>query len=742
MIGINRQILALLAALASACARPDAPRIISQHEIPDDPGHLAGVAEVDITPPLHLSLFGHGPEGRIAAGVRLRLGCRVFVFANPSLMSGAVALVPCDLAAPSALLHARVAEKLALMGLPISADRLFIMATHTHAGPAHYFGARSYSGTFSSQAPGFDAKVLTFFVDQIAGGVADAFATLSPACLAWKQRALPGFTFNRSYVPFLANAEQEHAEDRSAAARAIQAETYLQEQSAPAKDEPAPAIGASSKPDCRASNTPCPTPAEEAVDPTLSVLAIYARTQAASCAGSKLKGVFAVYGMHPTGVPNTNDLYHGDVFGFAVRTAAGSLSEPAPSGSKVDGAIAGERSRESASPDGARVVVGLANGIEGDVSPKVVFQSFPEARRLGTLLGQAIAEVSKSIDDTAKLHSSVLRHGAWSLTFPKGRYDDDPNHGLCERAELGMAAAGGARDGPTRLRAIPEANAGFQPDRPSPCHEQKLPLRSGIQSDDYYPRVAPIGLVQIGGGFVVTLPGEVTTTTGERIRNAVRARLAAREDLYGKQPPVVLIGLTNEYLQYFATAEEYAFQYYEGASTLYGPNSAQFLVRNVGCLAEQLVSGSNSCARVGNVSIERGRMGAPSPAANRWPPAEEFQASSIAPLQVVKKRRDGEFGWEMLIDALPLDFTSKPANFSVRVLAGEDGENVVDDDNGASLEIRELDDVKWRIRWIPDRRKDDSRCDRTFRLAVRGRVRWVSKPFVLDCARRTGGAGQ
>src|SRR4051794_19904577 len=36
-------------------------------------GFLAAVKLADITPALHLSLFGHGPEGRVATGVRLRL---------------------------------------------------------------------------------------------------------------------------------------------------------------------------------------------------------------------------------------------------------------------------------------------------------------------------------------------------------------------------------------------------------------------------------------------------------------------------------------------------------------------------------------------------------------------------------------------------------------------------------------------------------------------------------------------
>src|SRR6478735_4675714 len=177
--GLRLALLAVISfLLLFACGRATLPGPGSVHPIPQGPGYLAGVAEADITPPLHLSLFGHGPEGRIATGVRLRLNCQVFVIAldppetptseAPLGKRDVVALVPCDLQSPSLELQRGVVDKLREVGIPITADRLFIMATHTHAGPAHYFQARRYSGTFSSQAPGYDHRVLDFLVTRIA----------------------------------------------------------------------------------------------------------------------------------------------------------------------------------------------------------------------------------------------------------------------------------------------------------------------------------------------------------------------------------------------------------------------------------------------------------------------------------------------------------------------------------------------------------------------------------------------
>ena len=63
----------------------------------------------------------------------------------------------------------------------------------------------------------------------------------------------------------------------------------------------------------------------------------------------------------------------------------------------------------------------------------------------------------------------------------------------------------------------------------------------------------------MGGLLLVTLPGEFTTAMGRRVANGV----AAAADWPSAR--VVLVGLANEYLSYFATPEEYALQHYEGA---------------------------------------------------------------------------------------------------------------------------------------------------------------------------------
>ena len=90
-------------------------------------------------------------------------------------------------------------------------------------------------------------------------------------------------------------------------------------------------------------------------------------------------------------------------------------------------------------------------------------------------------------------------------------------------SSAGMSSAGGAHDGPTRLRVIPEANAGYRLTRPAGCQGYKVPVRIFTSPSEYdFPRVGSISLIQIGDARFATLPAEPTTVTGLRIRQDLR----------------------------------------------------------------------------------------------------------------------------------------------------------------------------------------------------------------------------
>lgn len=714
----------------------------------------AGAARVDITPPIHLALFGHGPESRIATGVRLRLRCSAFVLARAGEI---VALVPCDLQSPSLALHRAVAARLDAFGVPIAPERLLLMATHTHGAPAHYFESPRYSGPFSSSAPGHDPKVLAFLAERIAGAVAEAYASLAPACAGWNHEDVKRLTFNRAFVPFQANRPTDgeesafisHTRDVVAAGRA--------------GDPLDPTVE---------------DPRESAVDTSMFALRIDRRKPNMMwCDGSDVLGALAVFGMHPTGVENTNQLYHGDIFGFATRIAEGCLANakpkvaeatthPAPSYPPTSELVPTEnvhRECEEKPRDEARApIVGLANGIEGDVSPRINTQTFDQARQLGRRLGRAITNAVERVSTSSG--DVPLQVKYWELWFPEGRYrkaTEEPDAKLCAKPELGMASGGGARDGPTRLRVIPEANAGYRLGEGAAsrlCHGEKLPLRASISSarGHEFPAIGPMALLRIGDGFVVTTPGEVTTMTGLRIRRAVEKHVG----LAAQSNRVAVVGLTNAYLQYFATKEEYGFQLYEGASTLYGPNSSAFLVRHAACLGDALVGRTpNECPEQAPFDTHLSFGSYPDPIVDRLPrEPDDFHPTALSGLSLralegasngTSQRPGAPLGWETFIEDLPPTFVGDRTKFHVVVL--DEHGNVVDDDSGASIEVRETDDGKqWRIRWFPDisdqgdpgtpSRTCDARCGGRYRLAVRGRISLESNLVTVSCVCSPGGS--
>ncbi|HEX2675441.1 MAG TPA: neutral/alkaline non-lysosomal ceramidase N-terminal domain-containing protein, partial [Polyangiales bacterium] len=319
----------------------------------------AGIFEVDITPPSYLGMFGHGPESRVSVGTQLRLRCQAFVIIGarpePGKPAEAVALVPCDLSSPSLLLQREVARRVAEQGTPIGAERILLMATHTHMAPAHYFPAGNYNGPFSSRLTGFDPRVVEFLSTRIAHAIVEAYTHAQWAQLAWSQGPMSQrITRNRNPLPLMRDRDVPDWLLKRIAADPLH-------------------------------------PEEGAVDPTLSVLRI--ERYDAKAKKYVPYGAFATVGMHPTAVPNTCDMYNSDVFGYATRYVEEKLGADAPG-----------------------FVVGIANGIEGDVMPARNSAGQREARRIGHRLADEII-ARHALATTLDRHAAV-RVAYRELTLP------------------------------------------------------------------------------------------------------------------------------------------------------------------------------------------------------------------------------------------------------------------------------------------------------------------------------------
>ncbi|MFO0555653.1 MAG: neutral/alkaline non-lysosomal ceramidase N-terminal domain-containing protein [Polyangiaceae bacterium] len=755
---MRRAALALAAALSAALSAVPAcvgviysPAVASRLPTPTPAdaavrGPLrAGARHVDITPAPGFSILGHGPEGRVTSGTLLRLRCQPIVLRQELEHQGVrreevLALVPCDLGWSSLLLSRAVARELERRSIPIGADRLVLSATHTHGGPGHYLGPANYAGIMSSEKPGYSPSMVEFLAKRIAEGIAGAYedAANQPVRATWRK-----WSFHDG---------EPSARTRDAGTSAIA--TFIGKNRAMdafSRDTLSPEEQARFLDPRRTAVPDAARPALYAVEGSFAVLRIDRDLGATFMP----LAAYAVVGVHPTAISNLNDLYHGDLFGFASRAVEA-------------------RVRDEVGPEvGADFVVGIANGVEGDVSPLIDFPGPREARRLGAVLGKQIHHLweeagptvcaeppPKSTSDPehalrvayrelelrgARASADNTFHQLWT----SAGWDPSPPHAtlagdpvLCDNARLGTAASGGAEDGRTFFMSLPDFREGAVAPRSTSCHAPKLELVPPADGPTAFPTRAPIFAFEVAGELVTTFPGEVTTLAGFRARRQLERYLHAIDNDSARrvaEAEIVEVGLTGEYLQYMTTAAEYGAQEYEGASSLYGPNEARFFANQLLCLSRFLYEDVSErsdaeCAldhgtgavrepqpRVGEVApvtFEPGgtaRGGDPEAVCSNSPPSGR---SAFAPADALEGRRsrvnklvdpvcgaeiyplarDGEHGYG--VTYYPVPHCGKHEQPRVAIVAAE-GETVLDDDDGDGMEIRWVEGT-WRIAWYPD----------------------------------------
>ena len=101
------------------------------------------------------------------------------------------------------------------------------------------------------------------------------------------------------------------------------------------------------------------------------------------------------------------------------------------------------------------------------------------------------------------------------------------------------------------------------------------------------PQIVPLQLLRIGNLAIAAVPAEVTTMAGRRLkRTALDSLGGAGVDR------AVIAGLANSYASYVTTAEEYAMQSYEGASTQFGPDELLAFQQEFSRLGRAMVQGA------------------------------------------------------------------------------------------------------------------------------------------------------
>lgn len=268
--------------------------------------------------------------------------------------------------------------------------------------------------------------------------------------------------------------------------------------------------------------------------------------------------VFSWFSIHGTGISHHDTSYNADVWAY----------------------LNGELVDRVEAATGLRPVSGAVVGSHGDMTPAVRpgMLVFHEAERVGRGIGRAAAALHSRLGENLR-DDLPLRCALREVDLADG-----PSYGgiRLPPPRIGWAKTAGAIENETPvLHLVPPFRAGFGRRHPQGPHGAKriAGTEAGhaifVAPDKDFPHVLPLQLIELGELTVVGLPFETTVEAGRRIASAVG-------------PEAFVSSLANDHCDYLTTAEEYSAQYYEGASTVFGPRQQDFVASAVGRLHEDL----------------------------------------------------------------------------------------------------------------------------------------------------------
>ena len=507
-------------------------------------GLRAGAGKADITPKLGYYLGGWTRADRIAGGQHTRLHARALVLERDGRK---IALVAIDLFMVPGGLVKHVAEQ---AGTGFSEQNLLISASHTHSGPGGYANFK----TFNTAAPSMqtamdpvsfyrlfdpkpaDRQLYTFLVKQIATAVRRADADLAPATAGWGVSELHGITANRSVEAHLAN----HGITREYGQGSAQLD---------------------------------PAGVAHTIDPKVSVLRVdkVVRRTVRRGRGRKRRrkrvrvrvpiGAWTNFADHGTVTKSSFQIYNQDHHGSAIR--------------EFEKAVR----REGKVPARQEVLNVYGNSNEGDQSAGLDRHG-PAA---SDFVGQA--EASAMLQAWRQARRALSSTPPFDFRWTRVCFCGQMTEGgpVASSPVIGMPFLTGSEEERGPLYDV--TGVPFEGRRAPASTDPAQGNKAGIPISDV-PRAVPLMSVRLGSGMIVSLPGEPTTGVGEQVRAAVGAAISGAGVGH-----IVVAGLSNEFIQYFTTPDEYERQHYEGGSTLFGKFSSNLLKLELAELSRRLVTG-------------------------------------------------------------------------------------------------------------------------------------------------------
>ena len=516
--------------------------------------YLLGVGKADITGPVvEVNFMGYANGSQVGTGLRQRLYSRAFIIGDVDKPEDRFLYLILDTQSGDTAIRNGILEALVELGGEYSIygqQNVAVVGTHSHSGPGAWLNYLLPQIT----SKGFNKPSYQAIVDGVVASVKTAHENVAPGHLSVGITNIADANINRSPYAYLQNPEEERAR-------------Y-----------------------------------DHDVDKAMTLLRFAHTTES----GDKDIGVLTWFAVHGTSMLGNNTHVTGDNKGVAAWMFEKSMDDP----SFVAGFSQANVGDTSPNINGAYCESGEHEGEQCDFKTSLCGNKSQPCHGRGPYfglddggaasnyeIGMRQFKGARSLFDDMSAFASVTGSVVRSLHqfVDLSNYHFKLSNGTEVRtcpAAMGFSFAAGTTDGPGAFdfkQAQPnDPNANplwgvvggllHSPnDTQKGCQGVKPILLDVGETDNPYPwaaNIVDIQLFRVGQFFMIISPGEATTMSGRRWREALQESTAYTfSDLgnNGNEPIVVLGAPANSYTHYSATPEEYSVQRYEGASTLYGP---------------------------------------------------------------------------------------------------------------------------------------------------------------------------
>ncbi|NWI99499.1 ASAH2 ceramidase, partial [Crypturellus undulatus] len=518
---------------------PSQPTTTQKPSTAGSGNYLIGVGRADCTGPVaEIPLMGYANADQVGGGLLTRLYSRAFIVAEPD-NSKRVVFVSADIGMVSQKLRLEVLSELkSKYGELYRQDNVILSGTHTHSGPAGYF---QYT-LFWITSKGLIKPSLQAIVKGIVKSIDIAHENMKAGRIFINRGTVENSQINRSPYSYLQNPASERSR--------------------------------------YSSNT----------DKEMVLLKMVATN------GQEL-GLISWFAIHPVSMNNTNHLVNSDNVGYAsylfeqeknagmlpgegsfvAAFASSNLGDVSPNTKGpfcINTGDSCDNPQSTCPVGGAKMCMAMGPGTDMFDSTRIIGQNiYLKAKELYTSASQEITGLLSSAHQWVNMSDvSVTLNATHVVKTCKPAL----GHSFAAGTIDGVGALNftqGAIEGDPFWDTIRDQLLGKPSNETQACHDPKPILFSTgemTRPHPWHPDIVDVQLATIGSLAIVAVPGELTTMSGRRLREAVRSEFESHGT---SGMNVVIAGLCNVYTHYITTYEEYQVQRYEAASTIYGPHT-------------------------------------------------------------------------------------------------------------------------------------------------------------------------